>query len=402
MRVLFSLLILTTGLLTPGMMRSALAQVTSDSTTNTIVKQNGNNFNILNGIEKGNNLFHSFINFSVPAGGSANFDLTNTPNITNIFSRVTGGNVSDIQGLIRTLNSNNPVNLFLMNPNGIVFGKDASLNIGGSFVGTTANSIKFADGVEFSAINANATPLLTMSVPVGLQMGQNPGAITVQNTGHRLTRGLETPIVQSSNPVGLAVQPGNTLGLIGGEINLVGGVIVAPKGHIELGSSKAGTVKIDTRSDRWQFDYSNISQFANIQLSQQALVNASGSPAGSLRLQGQNISVLEGSVALLENFGGAGLGNLVVNASGTLTMGKTGGYGFANSQLISDNLGSGNGNNILVSAQKLQIQDGGEITARTFRAGIGGDISINPHSALQNVLSIFSIKIPNNVQIIKY
>ncbi|MEH2169707.1 MAG: S-layer family protein [Nostoc sp.] len=376
-RAVAFIFILTSGLLTPGMMRSALAQVTSDGTTNTIVNQNGNNFNILNGIEKGNNLFHSFTNFSVPNGSSASFDLTNTPNITTIFSRVTGGNVSDINGLIQTLNGNNPVSLFLMNPAGIVFGKDASLNIGGSFVGTTASSIKFADATEFNAINPSSPPLLTMSVPIGLQMGQNPGAITVQNTGHRLTRGLVTPIDQSSNPVGLAVQPGNTLALIGKEINLVGGVVAAPSGHIELGSSKAGIVNINTTSDRWQFDYSNISQFANIQLSQQALVNASGSPAGSLRLQGQNISVLEGSVALLENFGGAGLGNLVVNASETLTLGQKGGYGFANSQLISDNLGSGNGNNILVSAKKLQIQDGGEIAARTFGAGIGGDISVN-------------------------
>ncbi|MEH2024398.1 two-partner secretion domain-containing protein [Nostoc sp.] len=368
---------LTIGFLSSALVLPAIAQVTSDGTTNTIVNQSGNNFTILNGIEKANNLFHSFSNFSVPAGGSANFDLSNTPNITTIFSRVTGGNVSNIDGLIQTLNSNNPVSWFLINPAGIVFGKNASLNIGGSFVGTTANSIKFADGTEFSAVNPTETPLLTMSVPIGLQMGQNPGAISVQNTGHRLTRGLVTPIVQSSNPVGLAVQPGNTLALIGGEINLVGGVIVAPSGHIELGSSKTGIVNIDTTSNQWKFDYSNISQFANIQLSQQALVNASGSPAGSLRLQGQNISVLEGSVALLENFGSAGLGNLVVNASGTLAMRQTGVYGFANSQLITDNLGSGNGNNIAISAQQLQIQDGSEITARTFGAGIGGDISVN-------------------------
>jgi filamentous hemagglutinin family protein len=168
---------LTTGFFTSGISSLVLAQVTSDGTTNTIVNQSGNNSNILNGLEKGNNLFHSFGNFSVPTGGSATFDLTNTPNITTIFSRVTGGNVSNIDGLIRTLNSNNPVSLFLMNPAGIVFGKNASLNIGGSFVGTTANSIKFADGVEFSAVNPGTPPLLTMSVPIGLQMGQNSGTM---------------------------------------------------------------------------------------------------------------------------------------------------------------------------------------------------------------------------------
>ena len=141
------------GMLTGGLLLSlgivllendfASAQVTSDGTTNTTVKANGNNFTILNGIEKGNNLFHSFSNFSVPTAGSASFDLVNTPNITTIFSRVTSGNVSNIDGLIRTINSNNSVSLFLMNPSGIIFGQNAKLDIGGSFISTTANSIKF-------------------------------------------------------------------------------------------------------------------------------------------------------------------------------------------------------------------------------------------------------------------
>src|SRR5438128_2641416 len=103
---------LTIGFLSSALVLPAIAQVTSDGTTNTLVKQSGNNFNILNGIEKGNNLFHSFSNFSVPTGGSATFNLINTPNITTIFSRVTGGNISNIDGLINTLNSNNPVSLF--------------------------------------------------------------------------------------------------------------------------------------------------------------------------------------------------------------------------------------------------------------------------------------------------
>ncbi|MHC5732502.1 MAG: two-partner secretion domain-containing protein, partial [Nostoc sp.] len=96
------------GFLSSALLLPAIAQVTSDGTTNTIVNQSGNNFTILNGIEKGNNLFHSFNNFSVPTGAWARFDLINTPNITTIFSRVTGGNVSNIDGLISTLNSSNP------------------------------------------------------------------------------------------------------------------------------------------------------------------------------------------------------------------------------------------------------------------------------------------------------
>ena len=98
--------VLATGILISGIVLPAKAQVTSDGTTNTTVNTIGNNSTILNGIERGNNLFHSFSNFSVPKGGSASFDLVNTPNITTIFSRVTGGNVSEINVLIQTLNGN--------------------------------------------------------------------------------------------------------------------------------------------------------------------------------------------------------------------------------------------------------------------------------------------------------
>ena len=156
---------LVSSLLTSVFILPALSQVTSDGTTNTTVRPSGNNFDILNGIQKGNNLFHSFTEFSIPTGGSATFN--NSTNVVNIINRVTGGNISNIDGLIK---ANGNANLFLINPSGIVFGENAALNIGGSFLGTTAESILFEDGFEFSAVNPQNEPLLTVSVPLGLQM----------------------------------------------------------------------------------------------------------------------------------------------------------------------------------------------------------------------------------------
>ena len=165
-----------------GLLRSetAQAQVSADGTlSTTVTSADQRNFVIENGDRAGGNLFHSFREFSIPTGGSAYFN--NAATVQNIFARITGGNVSNIDGLIR---ANGAANLFLLNPSGILFGSNARLDVGGSFIGTTASTIKFADGAGFSATNPTGTTLLTISTPIGLQMGNSPGTITVQGTGH--------------------------------------------------------------------------------------------------------------------------------------------------------------------------------------------------------------------------
>jgi filamentous hemagglutinin family protein len=358
----------------PGLLsQHAIAQVTPDGSLLTTVTQSGNNFAIDNGNRAGNNLFHSFGQFSVPTGGAAIFN--NAVDVQNIFGRVTGGSLSNIDGSIR---ANGTANLFLLNPNGIVFGQNASLNIGGSFVGTTANSIKFADGTEFSAVNPTTTPLLTMSAPIGLQMGQTPGMITVQNTGHRLVEG-NAPLQMGATPTGLQVTSGNTLALVGGDIGLEGGILTAPSGHLELGSAIDGTINLTTTAAGWNFDYSPIQQYGDIRLSRQAFANASGAPAGLIHLQGRNISVNDGSVVLLTNQSTQASGNITVNASDSLEMRGVGTNRFAQNLLLTSTM-TGAGGNLVVNAPRILIQDGGKIAARTYGSGMAGNISVAANS----------------------
>ncbi|BAY29825.1 filamentous hemagglutinin family outer membrane protein [Nostoc carneum NIES-2107] len=357
--------------------RCAIAQVISDGTTDTIVKQSENNFNILNGSEKGNNLFHSFSNFSIPQNGSATFDLIHTPNIKTIFSRVTGGKISDINGLIQTLNGNHPVSLLLMNPAGIVFGQNASLNIGGSFVGTTANSIKFADGVEFSAVNPAAPPLLTITLPIGLQLGPNSRGITVQGNGHRLISGLYIPTDRSQNPIGLQVKAGNTLALIGSDVKFVGGIAtVNGGGHIEIGSVSDGQVALNSTGQNWVGDYSKVQQFKDINLDERSLLDASGT-SGSIQIQGRNINLTAGSAVLMQNLGAQLSKGITINATESLNLTGNSPDGSIGSSIQIDNLGTGQAGDITISARQLSIQDGGIIKTGLFTQGSGGNITAN-------------------------
>jgi filamentous hemagglutinin family protein len=131
------------------------------------------------GAVRGVNLFHSFQEFNVRNGGAAYF--ANPIGIENILSRVTGTNPSTIFGKLGVLGN---ANLFLINPNGIIFGAGAQLDIRGSFFASTASSFKFPDGSEFSATNPIAPPLLTVNVTPGLQWGTSLPGASITNRGN--------------------------------------------------------------------------------------------------------------------------------------------------------------------------------------------------------------------------
>ncbi|WP_228035609.1 two-partner secretion domain-containing protein [Oculatella sp. LEGE 06141] len=297
--------------------QSGLAQVTSDGTlSTTITSPDGRNFTINNGDRAGNNLFHSFRDFSVPTGGSAFFN--NAADVQNIFGRVTGGNISNIDGLIRT---NGSANLFLLNPSGILFGPNARLNIGGSFVASTANHVLFDDGVQFNTTGATKSPLLTMSVPIGLQLNSSSEPITVQGSGYRLSRDRSTSRYTVNSASNLRVGSGNNLALIGNGVTLNGGRVSSQQaGQIELGGVNNGIVNFNLAN--WDWDYSKVSSYADIQLSQ-ALIDAITPGGGTIHLQGRDVSLQSDSQVVIQNQSAQPAGGITINATRTFTSSGT-------------------------------------------------------------------------------
>ena len=173
------------------------------------------------GAIRDNNLFHSFEKFNVPLGDNIYF--ASPDGIDNILTRVTGNNISEIFG---TLGVNGGANLFLLNPNGISFGRSAALDLNGSFLATTADSYIFQNNFEYSASDLKSPPLLTVNLPVGLQMGNNPKPILNRSR-----------FSQHGDAIaGLKIPFQKTLSLIGGEVGLEGGHLSTTAGNLEIGA----------------------------------------------------------------------------------------------------------------------------------------------------------------------
>ncbi|MGF1492904.1 MAG: filamentous hemagglutinin N-terminal domain-containing protein [Microcoleaceae cyanobacterium] len=367
--------------LSPG---SALAQIVPDSTlpTNSNVIPNGDVSEIIGGTRAGNNLFHSFEQFSVPTGSTAFFN--NATTVESIISRVTGGSLSSIDGLIR---ANGTANLFLINPNGIVFGPNAALQIGGSFIGSTAESVLFADGSGFGAVNPEiANPLLTVSIPVGLQYGAVPGDIVVQGAGSNLSFGDVGNIVRDNRPVGLQVPTGQTLALIGGNLSLLGGNLTAESGRVSLGSVNSGTVGLSLDELGWSLDYSNLQSFQDIVLLESASVDTSGAPGGNIQVQGRQVALNSGSALLSASTGSNEASSSIdINASELFTVADTNADSTFVS-LVSAEVSPGStnpqGGEINVDAGFLAVAGAGQIFNSTFSSGDSGAISIQADQVL--------------------
>ncbi|MBD2100850.1 filamentous hemagglutinin N-terminal domain-containing protein [Leptolyngbya sp. FACHB-261] len=379
-----------------GGCKSASAQnITLDGTLGPARTLNGPRYLIrqADGQTVGSNLFHSFGKFGLNIGERVDFQ--SAANIRNILSRVTGGSASYINGLIFTESAS--VNLFLINPSGIIFGPNAQLDVGylnrGSFVATTLDSLIWPDGSQFSASNPGGPSSLLSIVgdPSGfISSLKPPRPITVSSTGE-----------------GFSVYPSQSLLLLGGDVTLDGSFLGAAGGRIELaGIAEPGEVGLDTADNNLSLRFPNAATRSDVSLTNQASVIVSGEGGGSVQIQGRKVT-LEGGSSVVSNTlgsleggevsiranqlivqGGSGVGintngegrggTLTVTASDFVELSGVGSNGFPGGLFV-QTAGPGDSGNLAITTGDLIVRDGAQIEVGTAPSstGRGGTLTIN-------------------------
>jgi len=371
MKTLF--IVLNFFILLHSMSLGSYAQITLDGTLGPAGPLSGPDYRIGSdlGKQNGNNLFHSFAQFNINTGETAAF--TGPETVSNIIARVTGGNPSLIDGQLR---SEIPgANLFLLNPGGLMFGPNSSLNIGGSFYTSTADYLRLGqDGTFDAAYPENS--VLTAAPPSAFGFTENaPGAIS--------TEGI------------LIVPEGDTLSLTGGNITISHSGLGSQGGNVHIAAvASAGEMTIsDSGPDISAFD-----RQGEISVSNGSLINVSGNKSGEIHIRGGKFLASDANTsvgALTVNGEG---GDIDIRMSGELRIvngaiiysktfaGGTGNAGnirieadqseINNARIQSDTAGIGNAGDISISSHVLTIADKGTILSETYGTGRGGNVTL--------------------------
>ncbi len=331
------------------------------------------------GAIRGSNLFHSLQEFNIQKNQSVYF--TNPVGIENILTRITGNNASQILG---KLGVEGAANLFLINPNGIFFGPNATLDIRGSFIATTASEIQLGENGLFSATNPQNNNLLSVA-PSALFFNQ----IKAQ-TGNIIN-------TSTAGEIGLQVPRGETLGLVGNQVIIDGGKLTTEQGRIEIGSVGANSlIKLENTEYNYSLNYSEVENFNNIELKNNAVADVSGEGSGEIQIQGKQIQITEKSRILANTLGTQPGGNISLTASESIEV---------NDSLVDADVGigvTGSGASITTNSPGLTLTSGGQISTATFGAGASGELTVNAEQIVvigassdgQNLSGLFTDVLP--------
>lgn len=340
------------------------------------------------GATRGTNLFHSFQEFNILKGRGGYF--TNPAGIDNILVRVTGSNSSNISGTLGVLGN---ANLFLINPNGIIFAESSSLDVGGSFVGTTANAIRLGDTGIFSAARTEPTNLLTVK----------PSALFFNALS---SKEIVSRSITDQSIARLQVPSGKSLLLVGGDVKLDRVILQASGGRIELGGvASEGAVGLTVDNNNLSLNFPDGVARSNVSVNRGRLAVFGGN-TGSIAINAQNIDVLNGSriqAGLSQDAtADSQAGDITLDAPGRVNitssfilnnaqrlgnsgnirikagdLSLTGSNFTGTAQLSTTNLGQGDAGAVFLDAKNTVAIDNASIFSQTNSQGKGGVIEIN-------------------------
>ena len=293
-------------------------QIILDGTLGPAATLDGPDFSITDdlGTTVGTNLFHSFGEFNINTGESATFSGPDA--ISNVFSRVTGGNPSNIDGLLRSTISD--ANLFFLNPSGVMFGPNARLDVNGSFVVSTADYLKLGDNGRFDATQPENTVLTSAPVEAFGFLTNNPSNLTLNGST-------------------LKVSNDQTLSIIGGDVQMTGGQIEGASGDVNIVSTGSeGEIAFDGLAHDSEIGVDSFEVLGEIAISANSEIELKDS--GGVRIVGKGLTIDDSSIS-------------------TKTIGDIAGRDI-NIQL------TGN----------LEVIDGAQISTTTFGIGSGGNIFV--------------------------
>jgi len=382
---------------------TAKAQLVADPSLGTTVESFNAQIDLIkNGARPANsaNLFHSFQEFNIGQNRGAYFIVPDA-NVLNILARVTGTNPSQILGTLGTLQQladgtflTTNANLFLMNPNGIIFGQGARLNVGGSFVATTANAIQFGDrGVFSSDVNNTPSPLLTTDPSAFLFNRINPTA-RIESRGASGADVLEVP-------------NGRSLLLLGGDVSIDRFFVGASGGRIEVGGLAApGEVALDMNGNTLQLQFPTDTARADVSLNNQAGFIVNGVGGGDIAIYARNVSLagrsnLNAGILVGQGNPTTQAGDITIDATDTVSLN---GNSLINNFIL--NNATGKSGNVRIKATNLELSDVSSIGTGTPRdaTGTAGNIELTVRSlSVASGSNLFSASLSNsdagNIQI---
>ncbi len=397
-------------LLLPPVVKAQPIKASTDG-TNTIVEKTGNRFNIHGGrlSRDGANLFHSFREFNLYKGQTANF--SSTEKIKNIITRVNGGNSSFINGLIKVTGGNS--NLYIVNPAGIIFGKNAQLNIPAAFAATTATGIQFNNQL-FSATGKNNYASL-IGNPSAFTFPKEPAAI-INNGNLQVKPGQNVTLIAGSivnngtirapgGDIRIAAVPNQSMVRISKEGHLLNLEISSdrlpdsPDGQIDPLSLPKMLTGEDTRGNATRVTMNQDGQFiltgdetattpgsvvisGNLDVSNTQSTNRSLPPLSqeNTKLVGGNVEILGDRIALNQaniNVSGDGGGGTVSLGNYTVKQEHNNHIHVSSDSIISANANlTGKGGNVAIAGEQIDIS--GHISARgSGNLGEGGSVQIS-------------------------